>query len=184
MRKLKILSCAVLSLGLITACGAPQPAADTAKAKSEPATNRLGDFTLKDVDNRTHSLSDYLGNHLVVISFFAMWCEPCKKELVHLDALFKSHRDKGLQVLAISMDEPETLGEVRPFVKQRGFAFPVLLDTEGAAAGLFNPRRDAPYNIIIDKAQSVIWSRAGYTPGDEKLIEEAVLSAVAASEKP
>ena len=86
--------------------------------------------------------------------------------------------------MAISMDEPETQGEVRPLVKQRGFGFPVLLDTEGVAVGLFNPRRDAPFNLIIDKAQNVTWSHAGYTPGDEKQLEAAVLESLGGGARP
>ena len=168
-----------LFIGLaISACGTPRAELMASPPASASATGRLGDFTLRDVDNRPHTLSDYLGRHVIVISFFAMWCEPCKKELVHLDSLLRSHRDKGVVVMAISMDEPETQGEVRPFVKQRGFSFPVLLDTEGTASELFNPRRDAPYSLVIDKRQTISWSRAGYTPGDEKMIDQAVLSAL------
>jgi peroxiredoxin len=181
---------------LVSACGSSAPTASTqiVPTTAEPSDRRaaetarpsgaVGDFTLRDVDGRTHSLSDYLGEHIVVISYFAMWCEPCKKELVHLDALYRTHRDKGLAVLAVSMDEPETQGEVRPFVKGRGFAFPVVLDTEGVAAELFNPRRDAPFNLIIDRREFVVWSKTGYTPGDEKQLERAVLSAIEASDVP
>jgi peroxiredoxin len=170
-----ILCIILILMPLCLACGPSLPTSSSATS-SKTSANRLGDFSLKDVDNRSHTLSEYLGKHIIVISFFAMWCEPCKKELVHLDALFKSLRDKGVLVLAISMDEPETQGEVRPYAKQRKFAFPVLLDIEGVASGLFNPRREAPYNLIINRRQSIVWSKSGYTPGDEKMIEDAVLS--------
>jgi len=178
----KRIACAV-GVALL-ACGAPTSHQAPVTSSAERTENRLGDFTLKDVDNNTHSLSDYLGSHVVAISFFATWCEPCKKELVHLDRIYRAQREKGLIVLAVSMDEPETQGEVRPLVKQRNFAFPVLLDTEGTASDLFNPRRDAPYNLIIDRGQSVVWSKAGYTPGDEKRLEDAVLTAISTAGSP
>ncbi len=170
--------CIIFTVSLwVSACKTPRPVSEGA-AESAPPARQLGDFSLKDVDNRPHALSDYLGEKVVVMSFFAMWCEPCKKELAHLDPIYRAHRDKGLIMLAISMDEPETQGEVRPFAKQRDFAFPVLLDTEGTATGLFNPRRDAPYNLIIDKSRTIVWSKAGYTPGDERLLETAILEAL------
>lgn len=163
---------------LLPACGpASRPPSARSQAKTA-ADSHLGDFVLKDVDNRTHALSDYLGTHTIVISFFAMWCEPCKKEMVHLDAIYRAHRAQGLVVLAVSMDEPETQGDVRPFVKQRQFSFPVLMDVEGVAAGLFNTTRDAPYNLIIDKNKTITWSKTGYSPGDEVELEAAVRTAL------
>jgi peroxiredoxin len=162
---------------LSTACGAP------ISDKSPESSASVGDFMLKDTDGNTHALSDYLGEKVVVLTFFAMWCEPCKKEMGHLADLFDAHAAQGLMVLAISMDEPETQGGVRPFVKQRGFRFPVLLDTEARAADLFNPRREAPFNLIIDRSRTVVWSRAGYVQGDKAVLEEAVLAALGNDKK-
>ncbi|MCU0663444.1 MAG: TlpA family protein disulfide reductase [Myxococcota bacterium] len=163
----------------LPACG---PAASSSLAPVEPALSSFGptvaDFTLRDVDGQSHSLSEHLGKSVVVISFWASWCEPCKRELAKLDELYKAYKEQGLVVLAISMDEPETLGEVRPFVKQRGFAFPVLLDAESLVAARLNPRRSAPFNLIISKDRSIVWSHEGYVPGDEIALGEAVIAAI------
>ncbi len=138
----------------------------------------MSDFVLKDIDGRTHALSDYLGKKVIVISFFATWCEPCKEEMSKLQELFDTHQNKGLIVLSISMDEPESQGAVRPFVKQRGFTFPVLLDSESQVTNQFNPRRAAPFNMIIDKQRRNVWSHEGYVRGDERVLEAAVLEAL------
>ncbi len=141
----------------------------------------ISDFALKDVDGRTHALSDYLGDKVIVLSFWATWCKPCKKEMTGLQELYEKHADKGLMILSISMDEPEFQGEVRPFVKQRGFTFPVLLDTESLVTSQFNPRRSAPYNLIISRHQKIVWSHEGYVPGDEQKLETAILNALGVS---
>ncbi|MCP4678403.1 MAG: TlpA family protein disulfide reductase [Deltaproteobacteria bacterium] len=163
-----------------TSCGG---AASTGPQTSdEPGQTSSGgeisDFALKDVDGRTHALSDYLGDKVIVLSFWATWCEPCKKEMTGLQKLYEEHADKGLIILSISMDEPEYQGEVRPFVKQRGFTFPVLLDTESLVTNQFNPRRSAPYNMIISRQQKTVWSHEGYVPGDEQKLEAAILDAL------
>jgi peroxiredoxin len=79
------------------------------------------------------------------------------------------------------MDEPETQGDARPFVKQRGFTFPVLLDAETTVTNQLNPRRAAPFSLIIDRDQKISWEHEGYVPGDEKKVEAAVLEALGLS---
>lgn len=165
---------------LAGACGtaAPGRAAAVSGGTTTAAPAERGsvaDFTLRDIDGQSHSLSEHLGKSVIVISFWASWCEPCKRELVKLDELYKLYKDKGLVVLAIAMDEPETQGEVRPFVKQRGLTFPVLLDSESQVAARLNPRRSAPYNLIIGKDQRIVWTHEGYVPGDEQALAAAVL---------
>jgi peroxiredoxin len=161
---------------LLSACGG----ASVAPTERQPSESGGGvtDFVLKDVDGKSHALSDYLGDKVIVISFFAMWCEPCKKEMAHLNELYVAHAGEGLMVIGVSMDEPETVGGVRPFVKQRGFTFPVLLDTEARVADQLNPRREAPFNLIIDRNAAIVWSRAGYVKGDEEVLGKAVLDAL------
>lgn len=155
----------VLVSFLVLGCGPALPA-----STSSSPQGTINDFVLEDIDGHPHALSDYLGNKTIVLTFFAMWCEPCKKEMGHLSEMFDARRDDGLMVIAISMDEPETQGMVRPYIKQRNYKFPVLLDTEGRVAGQFNPRKDAPFNIIIDRHQNIVWSKAGYVQGDEKVL--------------
>jgi peroxiredoxin len=170
----------ITGITTLPACG---PTSPTSPSSARPTVVQGGgafvaDFTLKDVDGKSHSLSEHLGKSVVVISFWASWCEPCKRELAKLDELYRTRKERGLVVLAISMDEPETQGEARTFVKQRGFTFPVLLDTESSVAARLNPKRSAPFNLIIDKNQQIIWTHEGYVPGDEIALAEAVLAAL------
>ncbi|MBW2276353.1 MAG: TlpA family protein disulfide reductase [Deltaproteobacteria bacterium] len=146
--------------------------------KSSGGSGEVADFVLKDVDGRSHALTDYLGKNVILISFWATWCEPCKKEMDQLQTLFEAHSTDGLMILSISMDEPETQGDVLPFVKQRGFTYPVLLDTESQVTNQFNPRRSAPFSLIIDRDEKTSWTHEGYVPGDEKKVEAAVLEAL------
>lgn len=150
--------------------------------KSGGGSGEVADFVLKDVDGRSHALSDYLGKNVILMSFWATWCEPCKKEMEQLQTLYEAHSPDGLMILSISMDEPETQGDVRPFVKQRGFTYPVLLDTESQVTNQFNPRRAAPYSLIIDRSEKTSWTHEGYVPGDETKVEAAVLEALGKSE--
>jgi peroxiredoxin len=165
----------------IASCGAApaqQKGTDQLPAAPSSAGGSVSDFTLNDVDGQAHALSDYLGKNVILISFWATWCEPCKKEMGQLQTLYDAHKDQGLVILSISMDEPETQGDARPFVKSRGFTFPVLLDAESLVTNQLNPRRAAPFSLIIGRDQKIAWDHEGYVPGDEKKIDEAVLRAL------
>jgi peroxiredoxin len=138
--------------------------------------SQASDFTLTAVDGLRVTLSDHLGKDVVLLNFWATWCAPCAAEMPHLQRLYERHRDEGLLILAISMDGPESLDNVAPFVRRHGLSFPVLLDEETRVVGLYNPRRAAPFNVLIDRAGRVVKTTEGYNAGDEKAIEQAVLA--------
>jgi peroxiredoxin len=148
--------------------------------KAEPLTETpvVGDFTLKDVDGGSFTLSEHMGAEVVVLAFFATWCEPCQKELSHLDQLYTKYKDRGLLMAAVSMDLPDTVGEVRPLVKRLGLSFPVLLDDGLQATDLFNPKKNAPFSVVIDRNKNIIWSHQGYVPGDEEKLKAVVMQAL------
>ena len=66
--------------------------------------NKVPDIKLKRMNGKSVMLQDILKKGPVLINFWATWCAPCKKEMVHLDEFEKKYRDKGLSVLAISID--------------------------------------------------------------------------------
>jgi thiol-disulfide isomerase/thioredoxin len=69
------------------------------------------------------------GTKVVLISFFASWCEPCKKELPFLVQLDRMYREQGLRVLAVSIDREEPgLEAAKRMVAQASVAYPVLSD--------------------------------------------------------
>ena len=147
-------------------------------------THALPDFTLNTVDGDTVHLSDYLGKDVVVLSFWATWCEPCKTELPHLQEIYARHKDQGLVVLAIAMDDPSTVSQILPFVKRSGFTFPVLVDSETKAANLYNRQKNAPYTVVIDRTGKIRSEGAGYEPGAEKALEEQLVTLLATPPKP
>ena len=95
----------------------------------------------------------------------------------HLQKIYDARKD-GFVVLAISMDASETEAQVAPTVKTKGWTFPVLLDTETRATSLYNPRRAAPFTVLIDQRGKVVKKREGYNPGDEVEMEKDIDAAM------
>lgn len=160
------------------ACAQGPKASDPAKTetKSSDATKasvKLPDFSLETIDGGQFTLSDHVGKDVIVMSFWATWCGPCKVELPHLDALYNEEKDNGLVIVALAMDEPTTVAEVAPTAERLGLTMPVALDTNQRAVALYNRSRSAPMTVVIDKQGRIVHQAAGYNPGDEvKLAQE------------
>ena len=99
-------------------------------------------------------------------------------EMPYLVDLYKAKKDKGLVVLAISLDGPESLADVKRVMKDKGMIFPVLLDEETTVVSRYNPKKDMPFAVLIDRSGNIVHKKPGYTPGDENVLAEEVEKAL------
>ena len=164
------------------ACGTSSSTPGASGAEGDPSQksgNVAADFSARDVEGKTVRLSDYLGKQVILIDFWATWCEPCLAEMSHLRKMYEANKGKGFVILAVSMDGPDTVAEVPSFAKRNGMVFPVLLDEDSHVASIYNPKKAAPLSILIDKSGKVIKTHEGYNPGDEEVLGKEVAAALA-----
>ncbi|MEM7678577.1 MAG: TlpA disulfide reductase family protein [Myxococcota bacterium] len=170
--------CLLLFAGCATATPST-PSSRSSSAPSASASATLPDFTLETVDGERFVLSEHVGKKVIVMSFWATWCNPCMSELPHLDEIYQSEKDNGLLILAIAMDEPGTVAQVAPTASRLGLTMPVVLDTDQRAVRLYNRSRDAPRTVVIDRSGTIVRSSAGYNPGDEEKLRAEVQALLA-----
>ena len=137
------------------------------------AADKATDFTLRDIDGQSLTLSSLEGN-VVLLSFWATWCGPCKEEMPHLQKMYNEKKDDGCLVLSISTDDARSASRVKPYIKKMGYSFRVLLDKESKVIGTYNPAKTLPYTVVIDREGNVAHVASGYNPGDEEKLAELV----------
>ena len=126
-------------------------------------------FELADLSGRTWRLKDLAGRP-VLINVWATWCGPCQRELPHLEKLYRKVKDRSdLQILTLTIDED--LGAVAPFMKEKGYTFPVL-PAYSFVTGLLD-LVGIPQNWIVDSKGEWRWTGAPAVPDAEW--EEAML---------
>src|SRR5262249_53752919 len=86
-------------------------------------------FRLVGLDGREAGLETWR-DKAVVLNFWATWCTPCTAEMPTLESLWRSHRDRGLVVLGVSVDRGAPRALIDPYVANLQLTFPILLDGE------------------------------------------------------
>lgn len=160
MRALAVLL--VVSL-LAVSCGPKPPPPSTPSALLERAVPSFKRRTLEDTEVATESLR----GKVVVVKFFAKYCEPCKRTL---PAVEKIHKDRpDVAVIGVAEDEHES--DTRELCAQFGLTFPVVHDVGNALAGRFRVT-EMPATFVVDRAGSVRW--VGGPTVTEAELEQAI----------
>jgi peroxiredoxin len=172
------LSIALLSLTFalgIAGCGGgedPQPVENTSNASSASAQLEecpkegclAPSFTIPDLTGKPVSLSEFRGK-VVLLNIWATWCGPCKREIPSLDRLYQIRKDKGLEIVAISVDRTPVSG-VASFVANHQMSFPVLHDNRGEVGQKYWAR-SIPSSFLLDRNGVIKWKVVGSIEWDE-----------------
>ena len=130
-------------------------------------------FKLKNIEGKEFNLEKEIGKNYIFLDFWATWCYSCNQALPHIEKIHKDYKDKGLVVIVISEDGPESVGKVASFMKEKGYTMEVLLDTDGKVSKMY--KVDAiPYKVLIDQNGNIVWQHKGYVKGDENEYREMI----------
>ena len=141
---------------------------------------RVYDFSLKDLNQKTVSLSDISGENLTVIDFWATWCQPCIRSLPKLVEMSEDFKESGVRFVGISIDSPRNIAKVKPFTRSMGITYPVLLDPSGELMGELNVLA-VPTLLIVDSDLKIVYTHEGFNAGDETVIREEIENFLAAA---
>ena len=163
-----------LLLGLLLAAWASLAGAQELRPWGGGATPP---FALQDLDGRTHRLEDYRGK-VVLINFWATWCEPCRAEMPSLNKLRAALAGRPFVVLAVNLAEPES--RIRRFLEQVPLEFAVLLDRDTATAKAWKARL-LPASFLVGPDGRIRYSVLGEIDWTEERVRGAILKMLPAA---
>ena len=128
--------------------------------------------TTLDVTPATKHLADYKGQ-VVLLNIWATWCGPCRVEMPSIEKLHTAMADKGLKIVAVSIDDPNTEKQIQSFAQQYGLTFEILHDPTHAIEKDYQTT-GVPETFLIGRdgtiRQKVIGATDWSSPDTQKLV--------------
>ena len=137
---------------------------------------RAPDFSLRTVEGKKVSLSDYKGK-AVLINFWATWCAPCKIEMPWLVALRKQYASQGFEILGVSEDDAGTpRTKLAKFGQEQGLNYPLLVGDD-AVSRKYGGVEFLPTSYFVGRDGKIVAETAGLVSKDE--VEASIKKALA-----
>lgn len=126
-------------------------------------------FTL---DGKSADIGEFVKkDKITILSFWATWCSPCKKELDNMHVLYEEwQKEFNVEIIAVTIDDARGLTKVGPMVESKGWTYTILSDKNEDLKRALNIQ-NVPYTFII-KDGKIVNVHSGYLEGDEFETEE------------
>ncbi|MFN8322630.1 MAG: TlpA disulfide reductase family protein [Chitinophagales bacterium] len=133
----------------------------------------LPSVILNDMNGKQVNVADYgKSGKVTVLSFWATWCVPCKKELTNVADLYEEWAKKyNMQMVAVSIDDSRSSTKVKPTVEGQRWEYEVLLDVNQDLKRQMNIQ-SVPFTVLVDSKGKIVYTHSGYVDGDEYILEE------------
>ncbi|MFQ5580776.1 MAG: redoxin domain-containing protein [Nitrospiria bacterium] len=146
----------LLTLSFLFVVGMVFP--DMASGKRAALGRSITPFVAKTLKGKTISINQLKGR-VVLIDFWATWCDPCREELPELNALYQELQSQGVEILGISVDRKRE--NVDEFISKHSIRFPIIHDQNKAISDDLRPRA-MPTAFILDQGGVVRHVHLGY----------------------
>ncbi len=139
------------------------------------AQNSLPDVKVKSLKGESVNIKDYATNgKITVLSFWATWCSPCKRELDAISEVYHDWQEEyDMELVAVTIDNARALPKVKPMVETKGWEYTVLSDANEDLKRALN-FQTVPMTFLLDQNGTIVYTHSGYNPGDEYELEDKI----------
>ena len=129
-------------------------------------------------NNQRAQLSDYKGK-VVVLDFYATWCEPCRAETPSLVKMQQQYREQGLQVIGLNVGGPDDRAEVPGFAKEFGIQYPLGFPDDEFADQYLKDNQNIPQAFVFDRGGKLVKRFVGYSESSGAELDRVVRTSLA-----
>jgi len=161
---------AVLCAAAVSVCLAVLGGCSGGQEPEGRSSRDAPDFRLTTLEGREIRLSDYRGK-VVLLSFWATWCKPCKEAMPHERAMQERFEPRGFTVLGLSLDRDR--GELAGFLEKEPLNYPVV-QVDDATREAFGGVPTIPLMILVDRKGRIRQKKVGFTPASAESLEKTI----------
>lgn len=139
----------------------------------------MPDVDVKSLDGQALNINDVIEEgQITVISFWATWCHPCKKELDAIAEIFPEWEEAyDVKLIAVSVDDARALAKVGPLVAEKDWPYTVVTDQNQHLMRAMQ-FQSVPHTLLLNQQGEIVYTHSGYLPGDEETLEEEISALV------
>ena len=142
-------------------------------------SQKIPSVNIKTLEGKTINTSTFENDgNPIIISFWALWCKNCIKELEAITEIYEDWQDEtNVKVIAISIDDSRNTSKLKPFVNSKGWEFELYHDPNSdfkRALGV----NSIPHTFLLNGKNIIVSEHIGYTDGQEEELYEKVLKLV------
>jgi len=148
------------------------PPANTTYPMPPIETNSINNMGWTVSDGKRSLFSEYKGK-VLVLDYYATWCNPCRKSVPHLIELQKKHAEQGLQVIGLNVGGPEDVDKVPDFAKELGIQYPLAVPDDELVSFMLADENSIPQTFIFDRQGVLVEHVIGFGPTVGPRIDQA-----------
>jgi thiol-disulfide isomerase/thioredoxin len=136
--------------------------------EGEKKAYTLPNVDVKTVDGKILKTKDLTNEDKpMIISFWALWCKPCIKELTTISEVYPDWvKETGVKLVAVSIDDSRSTAKVQPFVDSKDWDYQVILDPNGDFKRAMNVNL-VPHTFVLNGKGEIVWQHTSFSEGAE-----------------
>jgi len=169
---------------LLSACGAcrkqtvSNPNPSSATNRSLPNTQPANTHGWTMANNQRMTLANYKGK-VVLLDFYATWCQPCRAETPHLVRLQQQYADQGLQIIGLNVGGEDDRAEVPAYAKEFGIQYQMGFPEDEFADDYLSDNQNIPQAFLFDRSGNLVKRFVGYSEDSGAELESVIKSSLA-----
>ena len=130
-----------------------------------------------DANDRVQKVSDLKGK-AVILDFWATYCEPCRREIPHLNSLLAKYGADNIQIVGLNSGGEEDRPEIPKFIANNKIDYPIAFPDNELSRFIFSDRDDIPQTLVLDRSGRVVTKIVGFSPAIQIELDAAVEQAL------